>query len=231
MILKGKKSTFATCKNTHTAQKKDITLFLKLLIIRGDEFVLPWIFLQIKSSLKTFVACLIIVLHIYGKFKFHVHRSEDIAFCWKRKCTKISISLKRGWAFCSLLVTFCLLLFVLYLLLFVRCSLLFACCSLLLVIARYFLLVACYFLLVNRCFFPAFMGNCPTISHKCYPHLEFFIFSFLLLLKEMRTRGESTILSCCFCVSCKWRGLGRRGSPRFPCVTQWWKVPETFFEL
>ena len=29
---------------------------------------------------------------------------------------------------------------------------------------------------------------------------EFFIFLFLVLLKEMRTRGESKISSCCFCV-------------------------------
>ena len=37
---------------------------------------------------------------------------------------------------------------------------------------------------------------------------EFFIFSLLvLLLKEMRTRGESKISSCCFCVWCKSREL------------------------
>ena len=37
--------------------------------------------------------------------------------------------------------------------------------------ARYFLLVGCYFLLVACYFFQAFMGNCPTISHTCYPYL------------------------------------------------------------
>ena len=37
---------------------------------------------------------------------------------------------------------------------------------------------------------------------------EFFIFSLLvLLLKEMRARGESKISSCCFCVWCKSREL------------------------
>ena len=45
------------------------------------------------------------------------------------------------------------------------------------------------------------------------------LFSSLLLLKEIRTRVESKISSCCFCVSCKWREFGGRGSPRFPCVT------------
>ena len=35
----------------------------------------------------------------------------------------------------------------------------------------------------------------------------------------MRTWGESKISSCCFCVCCKSRELGGRGSPRFPCVT------------
>ena len=48
---------------------------------------------------------------------------------------------------------------------------------------------------------------------------EFFIFSLLVLLKEMRTRGESKISSCCFCVWCKLREFGARRSSRFPCVT------------
>ena len=48
---------------------------------------------------------------------------------------------------------------------------------------------------------------------------EFFVFSSLVLLKEMRTRSESKILSCCFYVSCKSIELGGRGSPRFPWVT------------
>ena len=48
---------------------------------------------------------------------------------------------------------------------------------------------------------------------------QFFILSFLVLLKEMRTRVESKIPSCCFCVWCKSRESGGRGSSRFPCVT------------
>ena len=55
---------------------------------------------------------------------------------------------------------------------------------------------------------------------------EFFIFSLLvLLLKEMRTRGESKISSCCFCVWCKSRELEVCWSPRFPYVNQ---VVESF---
>ena len=49
---------------------------------------------------------------------------------------------------------------------------------------------------------------------------ELFIFEFLVLLKEMKTRGEPEISSCCFCVWCKSRELGGRVSPRFPCKTQ-----------
>ena len=41
---------------------------------------------------------------------------------------------------------------------------------------------------------------------------KFFIFSLLVLLKEKRQRSY-------FCVCCKLRELGPRGSPRFPCVT------------
>ena len=94
-----------------------------------------------------------------------------------------------------------------------------------LLVPRYFLLVTGYFLLVAPRFFPpAFMGNSPTISHTCYPFLtmiwdEFFIFSSLVLLKEIRTESESKISSCCFCVLWKIRELGGRGSPRFSCVT------------
>ena len=42
-------------------------------------------------------------------------------------------------------------------------------------------------------------------------------FSFLVLLKEMRTRGQFKISSCCFW----WKSgeLWGRGSPRFPCLT------------
>ena len=55
---------------------------------------------------------------------------------------------------------------------------------------------------------------------------EFFIFSLLVLLKQMRTPGESIISSCCFCVWCKSRELGDRGSRRIPCVTP---AVESFF--
>ena len=55
---------------------------------------------------------------------------------------------------------------------------------------------------------------------------EFFIFLFLVLLKEVRTRGESKISSFYFCVLCKSRELGGWRSPRFPYVTQ---VVERFF--
>ena len=68
---------------------------------------------------------------------------------------------------------------------------------------------------------PAFMNNCPAISF-IYLVDEFFIFSFLLLLKEVRSRGESKVSSC---VWCKSRELGCWGSPRFPYVNQ---VVESF---
>ena len=49
---------------------------------------------------------------------------------------------------------------------------------------------------------------------------ELFIFEFLVLLKEMKTRGEPEISSCCFCVWCKSRELEGNGSLRFPCNTE-----------
>ena len=57
---------------------------------------------------------------------------------------------------------------------------------------------------------PAFMGN--SYSH---------VFSFIhpvyeFSLKEMRAWGQSKILSCCLCVWCESKGLGGRGSTRFP---------------
>ena len=55
---------------------------------------------------------------------------------------------------------------------------------------------------------------------------EFFIFLFLVFPKEMNTWSESKILSCCFCVWCKSRELGGRGSWRFFCVTP---VVKSFF--
>ena len=116
--------------------------------------------------------------------------------------------------FCALLVTFSLLLVTFCSLLLIFCSFLVTFCSL--------LVIFCSLLLVF--FPPAFMGNSPTISHTCYPYLtmiwdEFFIFSSLVLLKEIRTESESKISSCCFCVLWKIRELGGRGSPRFSCVT------------
>ena len=42
---------------------------------------------------------------------------------------------------------------------------------------------------------------------------------FLVLLEEMRNRGEFKISSCCFCVWCKSRDLGGKGGPWSPCVT------------
>ena len=48
---------------------------------------------------------------------------------------------------------------------------------------------------------------------------EFFIFSFLVLLKEMKTLGESKISSCYFCIWRRSRELVGRVSPRFPFVT------------
>ena len=94
---------------------------------------------------------------------------------------------------------------------FARCSLLFAGCS---------LLVARCSLLFARCSL-AFMGNGPAISHTCYPYLpsRLSLFLSLVLLKEMRKRGESKISSCWFCVLCKSKELGGRGKPRFPCIT------------
>ena len=94
---------------------------------------------------------------------------------------------------------------------------LFACCSLLVTFCL--LLLTFCLLLVTFC--PVFMGNWPTINHTCYPYLpnRLSIFSSLVLLKEMKTRSESKISSCCFCVSRESRELGDRESPRLPCVT------------
>ena len=55
---------------------------------------------------------------------------------------------------------------------------------------------------------------------------EFFIFSFLPSLKEMRTWRESKISSFCFCVWCRSRELRVTESPRFSSVTH---VVESFF--
>ena len=66
-----------------------------------------------------------------------------------------------------------------------------------------------------------FMANCLTVSHTCYLYLpsRLSLFSSLVLLKKMRTRGESEISSFSFCVSYKSKELGGWWSPRFPCET------------
>ena len=62
--------------------------------------------------------------------------------------------------------------------------------------------------------------------------LNDYIFPVMVLLKEMRTRCQPKISSCCFCVSCKSRVLEGRVSPRFPCVTTVMEgSPQTFHEL
>ena len=94
-----------------------------------------------------------------------------------------------------LLVSRCSLLFAQYTLLFARGSLLFAPCSLL--FARCSLLFAHCSLLFVPCSL--------ILLAACY-------FSFLVLLKEMRTWDEFKTSSCCFCVWCKLRELGGRGS-------------------
>ena len=58
-----------------------------------------------------------------------------------------------------------------------------------------------------------------TRASLIYLEDEFLMFSFLVLLKEIKTQGDSKILYCCVCVCCKSRVLGDRGSPRYPCVT------------
>ena len=135
---------------------------------------------------------------------------------------------KRGWALCLLLITFCSLLVSFSSLCVTFCSSLVTFC--LLLVSFYSLLVIFCLSLVTFClllvtfcsllvtFCPAFMDNCLTIT-LIYLVDEVFIFSSLVLLKEMRTQGESKISSCCFSVSCKSKELEDRGSPRFPCVT------------
>ena len=106
--------------------------------------------------------------------------------------------------FCSFLVTFCSLLSSFYSLLVTFYSLPVIFCLLLVTFSQ--ILWAIARLLVIR----------VTLIYLVY---EFFIFSFLVLLKEMGTRSETKISSCCFCVSCKSRELGGRESPRYSCVS------------
>ena len=111
-----------------------------------------------------------------------------------------------GWTFCScsLLVTFCFLLVTFCLLLVTFCSLIVTFCSLLvtfclLLVVRYFLLVAYYFLLVIFWQLSwATVQLLVTPVTLIYLVDEFFMFSFLALLKEMRTSCESMISSCWF---------------------------------
>ena len=90
--------------------------------------------------------------------------------------------------------------------LFARCSLLVIFCSL--------LVTFCWLLIVlvasvtipeweEIISHPAFMGICRTISRTCQPYLiylvdGFFMFSFLVLIKEMKTWSEFKISSCFF---------------------------------
>ena len=112
--------------------------------------------------------------------------------------------------FCSLLVTFCSLLVTFCLLLVTFCLLLVTFCSLL--VAR------------GASRHPAFVSWATarllvTRVSLIYLVDEFFVFSLLVLLNERRTRDESKISSCCFCIWCKSREFRDRESPRFPCVT------------
>ena len=103
---------------------------------------------------------------------------------------------------CSLFFVRCSLLFARCALFFARCSLLFACCSL--VFVRFLWAIA------------RLLDTSVTLIYLVD---DFFIFSSLVLLKEMRSRVECKISTCCFCFLCKSREFGGRVSPRFPCVT------------
>ena len=129
--------------------------------------------------------------------------------------------------FCSLLVTFCSLLvtFCSLLVTFFRRSLLFPRCLLLCVRCSFFF-VRCSLLFIQLLWIIARLLVTPVTL--IYLVDEFFIFSSLALLKEMRMLGESKISSCCICVLCKSRVLGGRGSPRFPCLTP---AVESFSDL
>ena len=60
-----------------------------------------------------------------------------------------------------------------------------------------------------------YSGEC----HQIFWGMSSPIAEMFLLLKEMRIRGQVKISSCSFCVWCKSRELGARGSPRVPCAT------------
>ena len=140
--------------------------------------------------------------------------------------------------FCLLLVTFCFLLVTFSLLLVTFCLLLVTFCQLL--VTLYSLLVTFCSLLVSAFFLlqlksrsargASFYGQLPDYQSRVLAlstqQMSSLCVSFQVLLKEMRTRGESNISSCYFCDQCKPRELGGRRSPRFPCVTP---VVESFF--
>ena len=91
-------------------------------------------------------------------------------------------------------------------------------------VARYFLLDGRYFLLVARYFFLVTISQLLWATVRLlvvrvtltYLVDKFFIFSCLVLLKEMRTQGDSKISSCCFRVSFKSRELGGRWGCKIP---------------
>ena len=133
--------------------------------------------------------------------------------------------------FCSLLVTFSLLLVTFCLLLVTFCQLLVTLYSLLVTFCS--LLVSAFFLLQLKSRSArgaSFYGQLPDYQSRVLAlstqQMSSLCVSFQVLLKEMRTRGESNISSCYFCDQCKPRELGGRRSPRFPCVTP---VVESFF--
>ena len=106
----------------------------------------------------------------------------------------------------------CSLLFASFSLLFARGLLLFARCSL--IFARSSLLFACCSLLFAQLLWTIarLLVTHVTLIYLVY---KFFIFSSLMLFKEIRT---SKISSCCFCVSCKSRELRGKRSSRFLCL-------------
>ena len=63
---------------------------------------------------------------------------------------------------------------------------------------------------------PAFMGNCPIISHT----FSVFFNQWVNLLRWNEDMVQYNISSYCSCVWCESRESRSRGSLRFPCVTQ-----------
>ena len=145
---------------------------------------------------------------------------------------------------CSLLFTCCSLLSARYSLFYARCSLLFTRCSLLFCQSNVWYklrkntiekVLVCVLLQLNvrstrRAFRIQLLWATGRllVARVSFVYLEdeFFIFLFMVFPEEMNTWSESKILSCCFCVWCKSRELGGRGSWRFFCVTP---VVKSFF--